>query len=147
MRKTLLLAAGLAMTTLFTPVIAENATRVDGYAIHHNAMTTDTLTPRIAKAYNIQRSKNRGMLNVSVIKESPDTTGKAVKAEVKANATNLAGQTRSLDLREIHDGDAIYYIGEMRVSNQETVDFRLEVKPEGADKTYRAKFTQTFYTE
>jgi len=87
------------------------------------------------------------MINVSVIKESDGTTGTPVKADVTARATNLTGQSRDIDLREILDGDAIYYIGEMRVANQETINFQLEVQPQGASKTFQAKFSQTFYTD
>ncbi len=147
MKKLLALAAGLALSVHGLPAGAENATPADGYTIHHNALTTDMLAPNVAKVYNIQRSKSRGMLNVSVIKEQPGTTGTPVKAEVKARATNLTGQARDLELREIMDGDAIYYIGEMRVANQETLNFDLEVKPVGSAQAYRAKFSQTFYTD
>ena len=60
--------------------LAENSTTAGGFTIHHNAFTTSTLTPEVAKAYGIQRSKFRGMLNVSVIKEKEGTTGTSVPA-------------------------------------------------------------------
>jgi hypothetical protein len=42
---------------------------VDDYTIHFNAVSTDILTPEIARTYDIVRSKNRAFLNVSVRKK------------------------------------------------------------------------------
>ena len=47
---------------------AENSTEKQGYIIHHNALTTDILTPEIARRNNVQRSRNRAMVNISVQK-------------------------------------------------------------------------------
>ena len=137
-KKPFCLAAGLAVSVVTMPALAENATQVPGYTIHHNALTTDSLSPQVAKAYDIQRSKNRGMLNVSVIKAQPGSTGRSVRAKIKATATNLTGQTRDIPLREVHDGDAIYYIGDFRVADQ--------VAPNGDSKAYGARLTQQFFT-
>ncbi|MEJ2297702.1 MAG: DUF4426 domain-containing protein, partial [Woeseiaceae bacterium] len=40
---------------------------IGDYVVHFSAQTTDQLSPEIARAYNILRSKNRAMLNVSII--------------------------------------------------------------------------------
>lgn len=147
MKRALSLAAGAALAGMSVFAVAENATRVPGYTIHHNAMTTDTLSPQVAKAYNIQRSKNRGMLNVSVIKEKEGTTGTPVRARINASASNLTGQFRVIKLREVVDAGAIYYLGDFRVANQETLEFKLEVQPEGAATSYPAVLRQQFFTE
>lgn len=127
--------------------IAENATEVAGYTIHHNAITTDSLTPGVARAYNIQRSNSRGLITISVLKNQPNATGIPVKAEITVNATNLNGQLRSIKVREINEGGAIYYIGDFHISNEETLNFELEVTPVGDTKTYKANLTQDFFVE
>jgi hypothetical protein len=137
----------VALLVLSQWAMGENATRVEGYTIHHNALTTDSLTPQVAKAYNIQRSKNRGLLTVSVLKDKPGTTGEPVKARILARATNLSSQLRNIELREVDDGGAIYYIGDFRISNQETLNFQLEVTPNGTHQTYKATLSQEFFTE
>jgi len=139
------LMAGLALCGMSMSAVAENATHVAGYTIHHNALTTDSLAPQVAKAYGIQRSKNRGMLNVSVLKDKAGSIGEPVKAKVEATATNLSGQSREIDMREVMDGGAVYYIGDFRVSNQETLNFDLTVSPSGAG-IYHAKLSQQFFT-
>lgn len=146
-KKVLSLTAGLTLAGVSFFALAQNATQVPGYTIHHNAMTTDTLAPQVAKIYNIRRSKNRGMLNVSVIKDQPGTTGIAIKADVTATATNLTGQSRDIEMREVLDGDAIYYLADFRVSNQEVLDFKLDILPEGESTHYQTSLRQQFYTE
>ncbi|MGD9393318.1 MAG: DUF4426 domain-containing protein, partial [Chromatiales bacterium] len=84
-----------------TVAFAENSTKDNGYTIHHNAITTDMLTPEIAREYGLIRSRNRAMLNVSVIREVEGTTGQPVQAEVRASSTNIIGQQRRLKMREI----------------------------------------------
>ena len=126
---------------------AENSTREAGYTIHHNAFPTATLTPEVAGNYQIVRSKYRGMINISVIRESAGTTGQAVTAKILAQAANLAGQTRKIELREIKEGTAIYYIGVFPIVDHETFRFSLEVTPEGHQKPIRASLTQQFFID
>ncbi len=126
---------------------AENSTNADGFTIHHNAFSADTLTPEIAKAYGLQRSKFRGLLNVSVIKDVPDTTGTPVPADLKAEILLLTGQKSPLVMKEIREGNAIYYIGEFPVQNAQTINFAIEVKPQGSDKAVRIRMDQEFFTE
>ncbi|MFZ1537109.1 MAG: DUF4426 domain-containing protein [Chromatiaceae bacterium] len=140
----LLCAAALLMPSWAS---AENSTNADGFTIHHNAFSADTLTPEIAKAYGLQRSKFRGLLNVSVIKDVPDTTGTPVPADLKAEILLLTGQKSPLVMKEIREGNAIYYIGEFPVQNAQTINFAIEVKPQGSEKAVRIRMDQEFFTE
>jgi len=127
--------------------VAENSTNSGDYTIHHNALKSDFLTPAIAKAYNIQRSKFRGLLNISVIKDSPGTSGTPVKTAIKIKAMALSGIPKNITLAEIVEDDAIYYIGDFPVINLEIVNFTLEITPEGEDRPIAAKFSQQFYID
>ena len=137
----------LALLLFVCSAWAENSTSVPGYTIHHNAIPTATLDPAIAMQYGIQRSKYRGMLNVSVLKDEPDTTGKAVDAIVMAKATNIRGQLISIPMRRVDEGDAIYFIGEFRIADQETLNFELKVKPRGETRFYKANLSQQFFID
>ncbi|MET0028569.1 MAG: DUF4426 domain-containing protein [Candidatus Thiodiazotropha sp.] len=140
--------SALLMIALFTlPAWAENSTEIPGYTIHHNAIPSASLEPTIAREYGIQRSKYRGMLNVSVIKNIPGTTGEPTDAIVMAKATNLRGQLISIPMRKITEGEAIYYIGEFRIANQETLNFEIQVKPKGETRFYTATLSQDFYID
>ena len=144
--KNVLFALIALLLTTFD-VLAENSTHIPGYTIHHNALPTASLDPAIANQYRIQRSKVRGMLNVSVIKDVPGTTGKPVEAIVMAKATNIRGQLISIPMRKITEQDAIYYIGEYRIADQETLNFEVQVKPHGERRFYKAKLSQQFFID
>jgi len=126
---------------------AENSTRAAGYTIHHNAIPTAVLTPAVATGYRITRSKYRGLLNVSVIKDVPGTTGQPVTAIVKANTTNLLGKSRAIPMREIREGAAVYYIGEFPIIDRETLSFELEVTPASMQKPINASLSQQFFVD
>jgi hypothetical protein len=141
--------AALAATALVfqLPVMAENSTQAGQYTIHHNAFTADTLNPDVARAYGFQRSKHRGLLNVSVIKEQAGTTGTSTPAAVDVDIVNLTGQKSRIPMREIKDKDAVYYMGEFPVYNRQTINFEINVKAQGATESHSVKMSQEFYTE
>lgn len=126
---------------------AENSTSFDGFTVHHNAISTADLTPEVARQYRIHRSKFRGMLNVSVIKPVPNTTGVSMDAIVLANAKNIRGQLISVPMRKITEQDAIYYIGEFRIEDQETLNFEIKVKPKGDTRFYTATLSHQFFID
>jgi hypothetical protein len=116
------------------------------YVVHYNAQATEMLPPEVARAYGIQRSENRAMLNISVLRKQPGTIGQPVAAKVLVDASNLTGQLKSVDIRQIEEGHAIYYIGEVGVANRETLIFDISVQPEGESEAFRVRFRQQFYT-
>lgn len=144
-RRILALLLSAAVSSPFA-AMAQNSTSAGGYTIHHNAFTTDTLLPEVAKAYGIQRSKYRGMLNVSVIKQESGSTGKSVHADVEVKVVELTGQANRLPMREVEEQDAVYYIGELAVQNEQKVRFNIEVSPKGTDETFVINMEQQFFT-
>ncbi len=138
--------ATLFALVLSASALAENSTRVDGYTIHHNAFLTSDLSPEMANRYGIRRSPNRALVNISIIKEVPGTTGEPVRALVKVTATNLRGQVREIPLKEVIEENAVYYLGEFLVENGERDRFEVEAIPLGTTKPLKARFEQEFYT-
>lgn len=119
------------------------------FQVHYNALATDQLSPQVASAYGIVRSKNRALLNVAVTRKKDGTTGEPFEARVNVNAANLSGQTKNARIRKVEEeGEpkAIYYIAEINVSDGETLLFDLRVTPQGHDETFTVKFKQQFYT-
>ena len=117
---------------------------IGDHVVHFNALATDQLSADIAKVYNIVRSKNRAMLNVSVLGREDN---KAVTAEVVVKTSNLTGQVKSVTMRQINEGDAIYYIGITPVANRETLIFDLSITPEGSSTAHEVRFQRQFYTD
>lgn len=138
----------ILLTLFCLPAVAQQQQTFGDYEVHYNAFSSSMLTPEVAKAIGIQRSDSRALINIAVLKRNDDDTTTAVKSKVTASGRNLTGQTRALDMREINEQDeAIYYIGELSVRNQEMFDFTVLVTPEGRNKPFTVKFRQQFYTE
>jgi hypothetical protein len=138
----------LALLSLPVSGMAQQSQDFGEYVVHYNALNTNLIPPEVAKAYGIQRSPNRALLNVTVLKKVMDTPGTPVDAAVTATGTNLTGQRRDIEIREIKDqGGAIYYIGQIPVHNMETYNFNVEVALETEDEPLVVKFRQQFYTE
>ncbi len=117
------------------------------YVVHFNALSTDQLTPEVAKSYNIVRSRNRALLNVSIVKKAEGTIGQPVPGSVAALVTNDTGQVKESNLREIREGDAVYYVADFAVSNAETLVFTVDVTPINETSRFSVRFTRTFYDE
>jgi len=128
------------------------ATSVDigDHVVHFSAQSTDQLPPEVASAYNIVRSKNRAMLNVSIIRSADNLP---VAGDVSVKTVNLTGQLKNVTMRRIDEqgtggtSDAIYYIGVTPVANRETLIFDISVKPEGVAETSDVRFKRQFYTD
>lgn len=141
------LIALLLACLMAQPSFAERSESVGDYQIHYNALTTDLVEPSVARAYGIIRSKNRALINVAVLRRVMGTAAQPVRAKVTVEAVNLSAQLRSIDMRELSDGGAIYYIGEIPVSHNETLTFKLDVTPEGEAAGHTINFKQEFFTE
>ena len=117
---------------------------IGDYVVHFSAQTTDDLQPEVARAYNIVRSPNRAMLNVSVVRSADNTS---VASQVRVKTVNLTGQLKNVTMRQINEQGAIYYIGETPVANRETLVFDITVMPDGADSASEVRFKRQFYTD
>jgi hypothetical protein len=117
------------------------------HVVHFNAQPTTMLPPEVARAFGIRRSGNRAMLNITVLRRGGAEGSTPVTADVAISATNLLGQQKDIRIRELREGDAIYYIGEVTVANEEIITFNVSVRPEGVDTPHQFKFRQQFYTD
>ncbi|MBT8079945.1 MAG: DUF4426 domain-containing protein [Gammaproteobacteria bacterium] len=117
---------------------------IGNHTVHFSAQSTDQLPPEVASAYNIVRSKQRAMLNVSVIDNRTNTP---VTADVTVKTVNLTGQLKNVVMREIREQEAIYYIGETAVANRETLNFDISIVPAGEEDSASVRFQRQFYTD
>ncbi len=132
---------------ILSPTHAGEPKVFGAYTVHYNAFNTDVLQPAMAEAYNIVRSKNRGMVIVSIIKKNESPVSQPVRANVTLSASNLTGQFREFKVREIDEKDSIYYIAVFHVAHEEMLDFSLQVLPEGESNVNTVQFRQKFYTQ
>jgi len=147
MIKNLATILAILVSTTISNVSAEQSKNFGDYTVHFSAFTTNILSPAVARSYHISRSKNRALLNISVLKKLMGTPGTSVKARIDATATNLNSQLRELDVRELNEHGSIYYIAETKVNNGETLKYTLTITPEGGTEAYTFSFQQQFFTE
>lgn len=117
------------------------------YRVRYSALPTDQLLPDVARAYGIDRSRQRGLLNVAVQRSASGRASDPIRALLNGTATSLGGQRVSLKFREIAEDGAVYYISEFPVSPPDTYRFSINVTPEGATTPYLLKFNQDFVAD
>jgi hypothetical protein len=117
------------------------------FEIHYNALRTDQLTADVARAYGIERSANRVMLNVSLLRKNPDGSTVPVDGTVSASAYNLNGQLKDLQMRRISEGSSVYFIGVVGISGAEILVFDIEAAPLNGAGQYKAQFKREFFAD
>ncbi len=125
---------------------AEQSADFGDFVVYYNAVRTDFFNPETAKAYGITRSKHRALLTISVLRKRMGLTAQPVPAKVEARAVNLSNQIKEIELREIKEPQAVYYIGQLPITNGETIDFTITVEPTGGEKR-TITFRQAFVTD
>ncbi len=146
--RTVLGGLAVLLAVLTSPwAAAQNIHEQDGVVVHYNAVPTTSLTPEVARQYGITRSASRALLNVAVQRRTDAPLPQAISASVTAAAVLPTGQRQSIALREVREGEAIYYLGEVRISHGDELRFELEVAPEGGGRPLQVRFSQTFFID
>jgi outer membrane murein-binding lipoprotein Lpp len=114
------------------------------FEVHYNAVRTDELTPDVARAYGIERSGNRVLLNVSLLAKAADGRTTPADGMVTATAYNLNGQLKSLEMRRVQEGSSVYFIGEVGISGTEILVFDISAQPRGGG-AYSIQFKREFF--
>ncbi len=135
-----------ALALISSNSYAENSKEFGDYVIHYNAFRSDTISPEVAKQYGLARANNRVLINIAVLKKIMNTTGKPTASKITGHASNLTGQLKQLEFREITEGTAIYYLAETKISDGEFLKFDLKIIPEGEKRAARLRFDKRFFT-
>ena len=134
-----LLTACLSVTAMAADVIkGERKETFGDVTVHYNTFNSTFLTPDIAKSAELARSKNQGVINVSVIKD-----GKPLISKVSGTVKDLTSQSVPLKFKQITEQGAIYYIAQYPVDQQEVRTF--DIKVQTGDKTNTISFQQELF--
>lgn len=124
----------------------QKATQGD-FELHYNTFPSTFLSKEIANTYQITRSKNRGIISLSVLNKSLSPS-QAIEADITIVVKNLLNQTKDVKLIKITEGnEAVYYLGTFAMNDQEDVNFEITAKPVGSDENIRVKFSREFFTD
>ena len=134
-----LLTACLGASALAAGPIDSNRQKAFGdITVHYNTFTSSFLQPETAQAVGVVRSKNKGMINVSVIKGV-----EPVAAQVTGTIKDLTGKSEMLTFKQITEKGAIYYLAPYSVPQQEFRTFTINVETGG--KAHGFSFTQELF--
>ena len=117
------------------------------YVLYFNAVITDQLSRDIAREYGIVRSKSRALLNVSIHRKLDNGQTEAVTGAVSASAINLNGQLKTMTLRELREETAIYYIGELAITDGEVLIYTIDATPSNDASRFTVRFKKQFFVE
>lgn len=146
--KQLCFLTAVLMFALCGNLAAQQAQQFGHYSVHYNAINSNLIPAQVAQGYGIKRSASRAIVNITVMDTSAGEPGEPVHAEVTAQAVNLTGQRRDIEMREISEPEGgLYYIGELPIHNLENYNFKVSVAVEGEAKPFELEFRQQFYTE
>lgn len=140
----------LLLVLLVLPARAERLEEFGDYVIHYNAANSTFFSADVAKNYRIKRSKNQGVLVISVMRKVSTPEPKAATAMVKGKVRNELFQSYELDFREIKEGlgdKAIYYVSSFSHGNNEKLSFSVDIQPEGQGDSHALNFSQTFFAD
>lgn len=129
---------------LCSNVHAQNMQKLGSMNVHYMAIGATFLTPKVAKAYNIERSRYNALINVSVL-DNTKSGHPAQSVSITGNAKNNVGQLKEIAFKEVVEGNAIYYLAEVNYSNEETLHFNLTIN--NGFESHQLNFSQTFYVD
>ncbi|POA30492.1 MULTISPECIES: DUF4426 domain-containing protein [unclassified Pseudomonas] len=120
------------------PIKGERQETFGDVTVHYNTFNSTYLTPDIAKNAELVRSKNQGVINVSVIKAN-----KPVIAQVSGTVKDLTSKSIPLKFKQITETGAVYYIAQFPVDQQEVRTFEINVQT--GDKINTINFNQELF--
>ena len=121
---------------------AEQKRTLGPWDVHYMVVSTTFLTPEIAKAAGITRSKNSVLVNISVLDRM---SKQAQSVAVTGTARNLMGRESELSFNEVKDGDAIYYLATLPFDDEE--HYRFNIRVIQGNNSQLLKFEQKLYIE
>lgn len=115
------------------------------YKVIYSAFNSSFISPEIANIYSITRGKNRGLINISILKG--DTVGSTGgrPAVVKGYVSNIMGQQQQLEFFEVRESSATYYLSQFRFENEDFMTFKISVQLEPGLPAEDLSFQRTFY--
>ena len=118
-----------------------------GHKIFYSVLNSSFIPAETASLHGLTRGKDIGLVNISLIKESPDGDSLGLAGIVDGRVTNLLMQSQPLEFLEIREGNVVYYIAEFDFDNEEAMHFDIEVEIEaaGAQSPFSFRFTKIMY--
>ena len=121
---------------------AEQMRRFGSHEVHYIVIPSLFLQADVAHRHGLRRGEGLSIVNISVL----DAAGKGAACRISGHARNLLEQLAALQFQEVREGDAVYYLAEVRHADQEVLRFNLTIQPQGAE-AFELAFQQRLYVK
>ena len=122
--------------------VAEQMQRFGDFEAHYVVFPSTFLQSEIAHQYGLRRGPGLAVVNLSVL----DAAGTGAACAIVGQSKNLLGQISPLTFKEVREGDAVYYLAEVRHADQEVLRFSLTITPPEAEP-FNLNFQQRLHAE
>ncbi|GHD40332.1 protein of unknown function [Marinobacter persicus] len=117
------------------------------YQVHWSVFPSTFLSPEVAQANDLTRSRGIGIVNISIMKEDENGQPQPVNGQVEGKVSNDIQQVKFLAFRRIQEGDAVYFIAQYQYSSGELMTFNVEARPRGQNEAMPLRFTHTLFSD
>ncbi len=121
---------------------AEQMRKFGEHEVHYIVIPSLFLQADIAHRHGLRRGKGLSIVNISVL----DPAGKGTVSQISGHSRNLLEQRTALQFQEVREGGAVYYLADVRHTDQEVLRFNLRIQPTGAE-AFALAFQQRLYAE
>ncbi len=132
----------LAAVLLVPAAGAEQRKRLGNWDVHYVVIRTSFLKPEIAARHDIVRGPDRALVNISVIGDD----GRPVVATLSGRVRNLLEQETPLEFQEVREGEAVYYLAQVKHTDREILRFYVDIRPPDGT-VQRLEFQQQMYQD
>ncbi|WP_372986445.1 DUF4426 domain-containing protein [Marinobacter sp.] len=139
--------AGILLTMAALQAQAAGSKDFGDYQLHWSVLPSTFLSPEVARANDLQRSKGIGIVNISIMQEQDNGTLKPVGGQVEGKVSNDIQQVNFLAFRRIQEGDAVYFIAEYQYPSGELMTFNITAHPTGHQQDLSVRFAHTLFSD
>lgn len=143
MRLHQLIKSLIVLSLVIFPMLAnaQQSERFGDYEIHYSALPTGMLNDSIAQQYGIVRSRTRGMIMLTVMRDN-----QAVPARIDVLARDPDDNLREIPARQVKDDNWVSYVGTFAINAGEPLIFEVDVRPHAGGGPFEIAFRQSFPT-
>ena len=109
--------------------------------IFYSAFDSSFIAPEVAVAYNFVRGKDKGLVNIAVVKK----LGQGEPAEISGKVLNIFQQSQQLEFIAIKEQNTVYYLAPFEFENEDLLTFKITVDSPVSQGPYSFKFQKKMY--
>lgn len=111
------------------------------HKIFFSAFNSTFIDPDIAVANQIIRGKDKGLVNIAVVKKA----GSGQPALITGNVYNIFQMSQKLEFFEVREQDTVYYLAPFEFENEDFLTFKISVQSNPGEPAYQLKFQKKMY--